>query len=240
MQKQSNIYVTLTNNVVNFKIRIPWQWCKDIGVTEEDRSICIGYKNNKLCIEKRELNLFSTLDKKEKTLQIKKYMEKYYNENIVLRNISSKETPSKEEIKLIKKQNKLLIKEMEDYFKVSYRTIYRYMNEEASEEVRNTDLIEEQDDSIKKVGIIISKHINERTKTETITATLTIPTNLAILLLSQGRNHTELGIKTVTEFYDKATKIPVITEIKDKRIYIYPRYNFKFIRSRSSSNRLII
>lgn len=222
MQKQSNIYISTTNNVVNFKIRIPWQWCKDIGITEEDRFICIGYNNNKLCIEKRDIILFSTLNKKEKILQIQKYMEKYYNDNIVLRNIYTKEIPSKEEIKLIKKQNKRLIEEMEDYFKISYKTIHRYMNEDVSEEeLRNTKLIDEQDSSIKKVGIIISKNINEKTKTETITSTLTIPTNLAMLLLSEGKNYKELGIKSASEVYDKRTRIPVTLEIENKRIYVY-------------------
>lgn len=220
MQKQSNIYVTIANNTADFKVRIPWRWCKEIGLTEEDKAVCISYKDNRLFIEKKELDLFSNLDKNNKILQIKKYIQVFIEKNSEYKSLLEKMDLTSEEIKFMKKQNKLLMKEIENYFDISNRTVKRYMYEEVKiSDVENIKLLPKQCENIKKVNIMLSKYVNNDTKTETITSTLKIPTSFAILLL-EGKDYKELGIKTATEIFDSNVNIPVILEKKNDKIFI--------------------
>lgn len=190
MQKDSNIYVTITNNVANFKIRLPWDWCKTIGITEEERGICIKYESDSLVIEKQSETLFSDLTKEEKVLQINKYRSLYRS--------------------LYEKQ-KDFIEEVEKYFKVTYRTAYRYLKEELSEEqLEDVELIGEQNEYSRNV------HLMLRCGRESVTSTLTIPSALAILLL-HGKTCEELKIKNIIEIYGENVTLPIQMNIEPEK-----------------------
>lgn len=189
MKKTSNIYVTLTNDIANFKVRLPWNWLQKLGLTETDKEICISYKDKKLVISKAKEVLFANLSKHEKVLQIKKYeqMNGYKYDRV-----------------------KDLMEEMEEYFKVTYRTIYRYSKENVSlEELENVQLIQEQNENAKNVNIILNN----------TTSALTIPTNLAVLFLQEKR-YEELGITNATQIYGENINIPITLTMEDNFIYI--------------------
>ena len=190
MQKDSNIYVTKTNNVANFKIRLPWNWCETIGITEEERGICIRYENDSLVIEKQTEILFSDLSKEEKVLQINKYRS-LYRANY--------------------DKQKDFIGEVEKYFKVTYRTAYRYLKEELSEShLEDVELIGEQNEHSRNV------HLMLRCGRESVTATLTIPSSLAILLL-HGKTCEELKIKNIIEIYSENVTLPIQMNIEPEK-----------------------
>lgn len=193
MQKVSNIYVTITNNVANFKVRLPWDWCKNIGLTEKNKGISVKYENNCLVIEKQKERLFSDLSTEEKILQINKYNYLYGN-------------------KFDKKKD--FLEEVEKYFKITYRTAYRYLREEISfKELENVSLISEQSDYIRHTHLMLRNGI------ESITATLTIPSALAILFL-QGKTPEELGIKNIIEVYNENVTLPILLECSGEKIII--------------------
>lgn len=193
MQKISNIYVTITNNVANFKVRLPWEWCKQIGITEEERGICIKYENDKLIIERQNEILFADLSTEDKILQINKYRSLY---------------------RAYYDKQKDFISEVEKYFKITYRTAYRYLKKELStEQLEDVVLMGEQDEHSRNVNIMIRSGI------ESVTATITIPSALAIQFL-QGKTCEELGIKNIIEIYGKNTTISVNLRMEEDKIYI--------------------
>lgn len=193
MQKVSNIYVTITNNVANFKVRLPWDWCRKIGITEVEKGICIKYENDKLIIERQKELFFSDLSTEEKILQINKY-KKLYRDNF--------------------EKQKDFINEVEDYFKITYRTAYRYLKKEiSSSDLEKVCLISKQDEYARNI------HLMLRSGMEAITATLTIPSALAILFL-QGKTQEELGIKNNVEIYGENVTLPVTIEYDNDRILI--------------------
>lgn len=193
MQKISNIYVTITNNVANFKIRVPWDWCKKLGISEAERGICIKYEGDNLIIEKRKEILFTDLSTEDKILQINKYRSLY---------------------RAYYDKQKDFISEVEKYFKITYRTAYRYLKQELSaEQLENVKLMGEQNENSRNINLMLRSGI------ETVTATLTIPSALAILFL-QGKTSEELGIKNNIEIYGENTTISVNLRMEEDKIYI--------------------
>lgn len=182
MNKASNIYITITNNVVNFKVRIPWEWCKEIGITEKEKGINIRYENNNLFIKKTDNVLFSDLSVNEKILQINKYKYLYRNNY---------------------DRQKDFFKDLEKYFNITYRTAYRYLSKEIlKEDLDKVELLSKQIKHTRNVNLMLQKGV------ESITVILTIPSALAIVFL-QGKTSEELGIKNIIEIYDKNTSIPI-------------------------------
>lgn len=193
MQKVSNIYVTITNNVANFKVRLPWDWCKKIGITEEEKGICIKYENDKLIIEKQKEIFFSDLSTNEKVLQINKY-KSLYRDNF--------------------DKQKDFLNEVEDYFKITYRTAYRYLKKEIlCSDLESVELMPKQNEYARNT------HLMLRSGIEAITATLTIPSALAILFL-QGKTPEELGIKNNIEIYGENVTLPIKMKYDNGQIII--------------------
>lgn len=189
---KSNIYLSIVNETANFKMRLPQFWCKEIGINEKEKEICISIEDDKLVIKKATNKLFLKLDKKEKALQIKKY----------------------ELMNGYKHTKKELIEEMEEYYQVSYRTIYRLLKEEVDlEELENVKLLDKQDPLERNVNVILSNYKNS------IIYTVSIPTNLAMIFL-RGKTYDELGIKTAVEIYNENTKIAIEMELLDNKIVI--------------------
>lgn len=201
MLKESNIYLTITNNVVNFKIRLPWDWCKEIGITEEEKAINIRIENDNLVIDKKNTRLFSELKTEDKIKHLKVF-EMLYKNNF--------------------DKQKDFIKKVEDYFKISYRTAYRLLKTEINpEELINFDLIEEQEEFTRNVSLMLKSGV------EQVTATLSIPSALAIKFL-KGKTSEELGIKNIIEIYDKNMTLPIRLNFKEGKIYIEKKENEKY------------
>lgn len=193
MYKSSNVYVSITNNVVNFKVRIPWDWCKEIGITEKEKEINIRYENAKLIIEKANKVLFSDLSKKDKMLQLNKYKELYGNNY---------------------EKQKDFFKDLEEYFQITYRTAYRYLNEKIlKEDLKQVELLDKQNKHSRNVNLMFRKGV------ETITVVLTIPSALAIIFL-KGQTCEELGIKNITEIYNENTSISINMNLDNKQIIL--------------------
>ena len=189
---QTNIYISIVNETANFKIRLPWTWCKEMGIDTDNKSVCISVEGANLVVKKATDKLFLELNKKEKSMQIKKYLSIYGQ----------------------KYNKKELMSKMEEYFQVSYRTIYRLLKEEIDEaEIENVELIKNQNSLERNVNIILSNYKNS------IIATISIPTSLAMIFLN-GKTYEELKIKTAVEIYTKNTKIPVNRYLRDDKIII--------------------
>lgn len=193
MKKTSNIYVTITNNVANFKARLPWEWCKQIGITEEERGICIKYENDNLLIERQNEILFSDLSTEDKILQINKYRSLY---------------------RAYFDKQKDFISGVEKYFKITYRTAYRYLKKELlAEQLENVTLMGEQKEHSRNINVMLRNGI------ESVTATITIPSALAIEFL-QGKTCEDLGIKNIIEIYGENTTLPINLRKENDKIYI--------------------
>lgn len=195
---KGNIYVTIFKDVANFKILIPWEWCKEIGITDEDRNIFIEYdkKSKNLIISKNtESKSFIDLTKEEKILQINKYRKLYEN-------------------RYDKKKD--FINDMAEFFCITYRTAYRYLKTVVPDEI-----LEE----VKLIGEFgnpqygRNRNLMLRESGSSNTVILSIPTALAVLFL-KGKNYEELKIKNVTEIYSKNENIPITMEFIDEKIYI--------------------
>lgn len=201
MQKESNIYLTITNNVVNFKIRLPWDWCKRIGITEEEKAINIKIANDCLVIDKENTLLFSDLKTKDKIKQLKKFELLYRNDY---------------------DKQKDFIKKVEEYFKISYRTAYRRLQTDIDlGDLDNVKLVEEQEEFSRNVNLMLKSGV------EQVTATLSIPSALAIKFL-KGKTSEELGIKNIIEIYDKNMTLPITLRFDNEKIYIEKNKNTNY------------
>jgi hypothetical protein len=193
VKKESKVNVTVTNNYANFKCRLPLEWLNVIGINQENKEINICYKDNKLYIRKTKIKKFRELSSMEKKLQIKKFEILYSH---------------------LYEHKKDLIDKMEEYFNISYRTAYRHLQEKVStEELKEVKLIDKQEENTRNINIMFVK-INQ-----TITPTITVPTNLAILLL-EGKSYEELGIKSAYEIYKKNFSCPIIMQLDENNKYI--------------------
>lgn len=45
---------TAGKNSVNYKISLPAEMVKELGVTQEDKSVLVSFENNKIVIEKKK------------------------------------------------------------------------------------------------------------------------------------------------------------------------------------------
>lgn len=201
MIKESNIYLTITNNVVNFKIRLPWDWLKVIGITEEKKAINIKVEDDSLVIDKKNTRLFSELTTEDKIKHLKKF-ELLYRSNY--------------------EKQKDFIKKTEEYFKISYRTAYRLLQPEVGkEDLSNIELIGEQEEFTRNVNLMLKSGV------EQVTATLSIPSALAIKFL-KGKTSEELGIKNIIEIYEKNMTLPILLSFKNNKIYIEKKEDMEY------------
>lgn len=191
------IYVSITNNVVNFKIRLPWEYCKAIGISDKTRKVCCSVERDKLIIELQKEQLFKDLSPEEKILQINKYRSLY-------RNRYERELD--------------FMNALEKHFKCSYRTAYRYIKYQVPDsELKNVKLLKEQQINVR------NRNISLREGVSTSVATLTIPSALAIQFL-KGKTCEELGIKNIIELYNENDVVPVYITLEDDKIYIEEKY----------------
>ena len=145
-------------------------------------------------IDKEHINSkFDDLLKEQKQLQIKKFQQLY-------------------EKKFQQKKN--LFNAIEEYFSISYRTAYRYLQEDISpEELKDVELIDKQTDVSRNINVMFV-NINN-----VIVPTITIPTNLGVLFL-EGKTYEELGIKSAYEIFNENFSIPISMEKIGKKIVI--------------------
>lgn len=198
-EKNSNIYITITTtdkakSMANFKIRLLWDWCKRIGLNEKEKQVCISYEDGKLIIKKAYEKYFTSLTKHEKVLQVKKYEMLYGYKNDV---------------------KKELIQSMEEYFNVSYRTIYRLLKEEVSiEEVENVKLMKKQEfNENRNINLMTSEYKGSKVNV------LTIPTHLAVQFLT-GKTYEELNIKNAVDLYPNNVNAPISMRLVEDEIII--------------------
>lgn len=189
VKKESKVNITVTNNYSNFKCRIPLEWLEIMGINQKDKEINLFYSNKILFIRKPTVINFKDLTIHQKSLQIKKFelLHGYKYD-----------------------QKKDLMREMEQYFNISYRTAYRHLKEDVSlEDLNNVKLIEKQEKNTRNINIMFVKIKNS------LMPVITIPTNLAILLL-ENKNYEELGIKSAYEIYKKNFSCPVEMELNEE------------------------
>jgi hypothetical protein len=188
VKKESKVNVTVTNNYSNFKCRLPLEWLELLNINQDDKEINLTYIENKLYVRKPRANKFRELSITEKSLQMKKFELLY----------GYKYSPKKD-----------LLNMMEEYFNISYRTAYRCLKENVDlEKLKKVELIEKQEKNSRNINVMFVKN------KQSIMPIITIPTNLAILLL-EGKPYEELGIKSAYEIYKKNLSRPILMELDE-------------------------
>lgn len=197
MNKIGKVNVTVTNGFSNFKLRVPLEWLQLINISEHDKKLNLSYEDKYLYLQKKDIVKFSDLKAKEKALQLRKFELIY-----------ERECETKKE----------LFSKMEEYFGISYRTAYRALKEDVSlEEINNTVLIDKQEDNTSNTNVMFPT-VNTDDK-QYIIPTITIPPNLAILLL-EGKTYEKLGIKSASEIYKENFTCPVEMTLDVKKLLI--------------------
>lgn len=134
--KQISIKRSITNNYATYKIELPHEYLQELELLGEDSTVNITYKNNKLIITKATMKLYNDLSSSEKVAQIHKYRNLYGNGKV----------------------GKELISEIEKYFGISYRTVYRALKENVTPDIlAETELIDKQSDDNKNIKVFFSK-----------------------------------------------------------------------------------
>lgn len=197
MYKIGKVNVTVTNGFSNFKLRVPLEWLELINVSKHDKKLNLSYEDKYLYLQKKDIIKFSDLKAREKALQLRKF------ELIYERHCETK---------------KELFSKMEEHFGITYRTAYRILKEDVSlEEINNTVLIDKQEDNTSNTNVMFPT-VNTDDK-QYIIPTITIPPNLAILLL-EGKTYEKLGIKSASEIYKENFTFPVEMTLDVKKLLI--------------------
>lgn len=196
MIENAKINISITGKHVGFKCILPIDIITALGITATSNTVSLVYNESTYNLEVRKSNkiIFKNLTATEKALQIKKF------ESIFKEYSSDKAS---------------LIKEMEKYFNVSYRTIYRYLQEPIDDkELENIELIEKQEKLRRNIDIFFTL-LNGQ-----LTPFLTIPTKLGIWLL-EGLSYESLHIKTAYDLYKRNFSVPVILNMDESKKVLY-------------------
>lgn len=120
---------------IEFRCTIPIEWFSSLDINKHD-PVTIYFFDGAIHIKKATSKFFKSMSKYEKILQIKKFESEFGEYN----------------------KKKDLVDSAALYFNVNARTIYRLINESASEEdIYNTVLLDKQEENYCNVNILYKK-----------------------------------------------------------------------------------
>ena len=191
--KKISIKRSITNNYATYKIELPHEYLQELDLLGEDSSVNIAYKNKKLIITKATKKLYSDFSANEKTAQIHKYREMYGNGKV----------------------GKELIGEIEQYFGVSYRTVYRALKEEVAPNVlADTELIDKQSDDNKNIKVFFSKR-NVMGKYDYVAGRLAITPTFATAFIT-GKKISQINDRDGALYEPEKSTFQTIAQISEE------------------------
>ena len=192
--KKIGIKRSITNNYATYKIELPHEYLQELDLLGEDSSVNIAYKNKKLIITKATKKLYNDLSSSEKIAQIHKYRDMYG----------------------IGKVGKELIGDIENYFGISYRTVYRALKENVTSDVlAGTELIDKQSEDNKNIKVFFSQR-KVKGKYDYIAGRLAITPTFATAFIT-GKNLSQINDMDGALFEpDKSTFLSIAQIIEEE------------------------